>query len=226
MLKEGNRDVAVVIPAYNEGEVIADTVRSLFPDFSLVIVVDDGSRDSTAARAAQAGARVVRHAVNLGQGGALQTGITAALMLPQVHYIVTFDADGQHRPEDAATMTQELRSGRYDVALGTRFAGTKVEAGLAKRMLLKAAVIYTRRDTGLPLTDTHNGLRAMTREFAQGLTITESGMGHASEILNHVAESEARWVEVPVQIRYTEYSKAKGQPMINSVNIMFDRFLR
>ncbi len=223
---EGNPDVAVVVPAYNEAQVIAETVRSLAPLFSLVVVIDDGSRDRTSAEAADAGARVVRHAINLGQGGALATGIEAALRLPEVRYIVTFDADGQHRPEDAATMVHRLRASDLDIALGTRFAGPKVDAGWAKRLLLKVAVFYTRRDTGLPLTDTHNGLRAMTRPFAEDLHITESGMAHASEILNHVADSKAKWVEVPVHIRYTEYSKAKGQPLINSVNILFDRFLR
>lgn len=218
-------DVAVVIPAYNEGQVIADTVRSVLSDFPLVVVVDDGSRDSTSAEALAAGARVVRHPINLGQGGALATGIIAALRIPQVQYLVTFDADGQHRPEDAVEMVQQLRRGDLDVVLGTRFAGTKVEASRAKQLLLKAAVVYTRRDTGLPLTDTHNGLRAMTRDFATGLDITQYGMGHASEILNHIADSGARWAEVPVQIRYTEYSKSKGQPMINAVNIVFDKLM-
>ena len=76
------------------------------------------------------------------------------------------------------------------------------------------------------MTDTHNGLRAMSRGFVEGLNIRERGMGHATEILDHVSKSGARWVEVPVHIRYTDYSKAKGQPMINSVNIIFDSLFR
>ena len=87
-------------------------------------------------------------------------------------------------------------------------------------------VLYTRAETKLPLTDTHNGLRVMSRGFASGLQLRERGMGHATEILEHVADSGARWVEVPVHIRYTDYSKAKGQPMINSVNILFDSLFR
>lgn len=219
-------DVAVVIPAYFEGQVIADTVATVLPTFPLVIVVDDGSTDGTSVQAAAAGGRVIRHAVNLGQGGALATGIKAALMLPQVQYIVTYDADGQHRIDDAAAMVERLRVGDIDVALGNRFAGTEVQAGLAKRLLLKAAVVYTRRDTGLDLHDTHNGLRAMTRAFAAGLDIQENGMGHASEILEHIAHTHARYAEVPVTIRYTDYSRAKGQPILNAVNIMFDKLLR
>jgi glycosyltransferase involved in cell wall biosynthesis len=210
----------------NEATVVAETVASVREHFSLVVLVDDGSTDGTADAAQGAGALVVRHAVNLGQGAALLTGIRAALTLPKAAYIVTFDADGQHRPEDAEALVQRLREGDIDIALGTRFAGSRIEASWLRRSLLKLAVAYTKLDTGLPLTDTHNGLRAMTRAFAEGLEFQDSGMGHASDILSHIADSGARWAEVPVQIRYTEYSKSKGQPMINSVNIMFDRFMR
>ncbi len=219
-------DVAIVIPALNEATVIGEVIRDVRSQFPLVVLVDDGSRDGTGRVARAAGARVVRHGVNLGQGAALRTGIAAALRIPGVQWVVTYDADGQHRPEDAAALIDRARKGDVAVVLGTRFGGSPVEAGLAKRLLLKAAVLYTRAETKLPLTDTHNGLRAMSREFAAGLQLHERGMGHATEILNHVSRSGARWAEVPVQIHYTEYSKAKGQPMINSVNILFDSLFR
>ena len=220
-------DVAAVIPALNEATVIGEVVAGLREaGFPLVIVVDDGSTDGTGEAAIAAGARVVRHGINLGQGASLRTGILAALRIPAVGWIVTFDADGQHLPADAAMMAERAHEGDVDVVLGTRFAGQPVEAGWAKRMLLRAAVLYTRAETKLPLTDTHNGLRVMSRGFASGLQLRERGMGHATEILEHVADSGARWVEVPVHIRYTDYSKAKGQPMINSVNILFDSLFR
>lgn len=219
-------DVAVVIPALNEASVVAQTIASVRDSFGTVILVDDGSTDATAEVARKAGAQVVRHAINLGQGAALSTGITAALSLPPIRIIVTFDADGQHRPQDAEALVARLRRGDIDIALGTRFGGGKVGASPLRRTVLRIAVAYTRFDTGLPLTDTHNGLRAMTRQFATGLEFGDPGMGHASDILDHIATSGSRWAEVPVEIRYTEYSKAKGQPLINSVNIMFDRYLR
>jgi len=223
---QSNTDVAVVIPALNEATVIGDVIGGLRACFPLVLLVDDGSTDGTGEAARAAGALVVRHGINLGQGASLSTGISAALRLPQVQWIVTFDADGQHQPEDAAALVARARAGDVDVVLGTRFGGATVEAGPAKRLLLKAAVLYTRAETKLPLTDTHNGLRAMSRAFASGLHIRDRGMGHATEILEQVASSRARWVEVPVHIRYTDYSKAKGQPMINSVNILFDSLFR
>lgn len=222
-----NADVAVVIPALNEASVIGDVIAGIRAVVPLVILVDDGSQDGTAGVARSAGAVVVRHSVNLGQGAALRTGIAAALRVPRVQWIVTFDADGQHQPEDAAALLARARSGDVDVVLGTRFgSGATVEAGLAKRLLLRAAIVYTRAETKLPLTDTHNGLRVLSRSFAQGLTMRERGMGHATEILEQVARSGVRWAEVPVHIRYTDYSKAKGQPMINSVNILFDSLFR
>ena len=223
---QSNTDVAVVIPALNEAAVIGEVIGGLRASFPLVLLVDDGSTDGTGEAARAAGALVVRHGINLGQGASLSTGISAALRLPQVQWIVTFDADGQHQPEDAAALVARARAGDVDIVLGTRFGGAKVEAGPAKRLLLKAAVLYTRAETKLPLTDTHNGLRAMSRAFASSLHIRDRGMGHATEILEHVADSGARWVEVPVHIRYTDYSKAKGQPMINSVNILFDSLFR
>lgn len=222
-----NGDVALIIPAWNEGTVLGGVVSEARETFPLVLVVDDGSQDSTSQVARRAGAQVIRHAINLGQGAALATGIAGALSLPQVRYLVTFDADGQHQVADAARMVARARQGDVQVVLGTRFAeGGTSEAGAAKRALLKAAVVYTRSTTRLPLTDTHNGLRVFSREFASGLRITERGMGHASQILDHLAASGAPWVELPVHIRYTEYSRAKGQSMTNAVNIVFDSLFR
>jgi glycosyltransferase involved in cell wall biosynthesis len=219
-------EVVVVIPAFNEEPVIGETLKEVRQRFPRVIVVDDGSHDGTARAARAAGAEVVRHAVNLGQGSSLATGLAAALRLDGVRAVVTFDADGQHRVEDAQALVERLAVGDIDIALGTRFAGGSHEASLLRKAVLKIAVAHTRVETGLPLTDTHNGLRAMTLEFAAGLKITDCGMGHASDILSHIATSRARWTEVPVRIRYTEYSRSKGQPLINSVNIMFDRLMR
>lgn len=220
-------DVALVIPALNEALVIEDVISGLLPTFPLVIVVDDGSSDGTGSIARRAGARVVRHPINLGQGAALATGIKAALQLGRVNWIATFDADGQHRVEDLQAMVDRARLGDVDVVLASRFAdGGSSEAGWAKRALLQLAVRYTRMRTGLALTDTHNGLRVMSRRFAASLRIRERGMGHASEILEQLAQSGATWVEVPTHVRYTEYSKAKGQPMTNAVNILFDSMFR
>lgn len=221
-----NRDVAVIVPAHNEQTVLGNVVRDLRTDFPIVVVIDDGSGDDTAEVARESGALVLRHRLNLGQGAALSTGIEFALTMPAVQWLVTFDADGQHRKQDALALMRRAREGDVDVVLGTRFGGEPVEAGMLKRATLKAGTLYTRATTGLALTDTHNGLRALSKGFAESMTLSEHGMGHASEILNQIARTDARWAEVSVRIHYTDYSRAKGQSVVNSVNILVDSLFR
>ncbi len=214
-----NADAYLVIPLYNEGPVIGDVVaaaRSVFPH---IVAVDDGSRDDSALRARDAGAFVVQHPVNLGQGAALQTGIEVALALG-AQYVVTFDADGQHRVEDAAAMVERLRAGEADVVFGSRFLDGRTRPGLLKRVVLRAAIWYSNLSTGVRLTDTHNGLRALNRTAAARLRIRQNRMAHASEIIEQVGGSGLRWVEHPVHILYTDYSRAKGQSVLNAVNIL------
>jgi polyprenyl-phospho-N-acetylgalactosaminyl synthase len=212
----------VLIPLYNEAAVIGDVVRSVRAVFPDVVCIDDGSHDDGYAQAAEAGAVVIRHAVNLGQGAALQTGLIYALRDPDARYFVTFDADGQHRVKDAAAMVDVLRGGEFDVVFGSRFLAADSKLGIGKRLFLRAAVTYSNLSTHVRLTDAHNGLRAFSRRGAQALDIRQDRMAHASEIVTQVGRAKLRWVEHPVQILYTDYSRAKGQSMFNAVNIVVD----
>jgi glycosyltransferase involved in cell wall biosynthesis len=221
-----NRDVWLVIPVYNEEPVIADVIRDARTVFPNVVGVDDGSRDSSAERIRAGGAHLVRHPVNLGQGAALQTGISYALRQPGARYIVTFDADGQHRVDDAERLVAAVRAGEADVALGTRFVGDVQHIPWIKRVILKAVVALSPAARKLRLSDAHNGLRAFNREAASRLRITMNNMAHASEIVAFLANSKLRVVELPVTIQYTEYSRSKGQSVINGVNISFDLLFR
>lgn len=214
-------DVCVIVPMYNEAEVIGDVVRELSKTFSRIVCVDDGSKDATARLAVRAGATVVHHPVNLGQGAALQTGVDYALQ-SGCRFFLTFDADGQHRIEDAVRMIERLREGDLDIVLGSRFLGTELQVPRLRKAVLRAAVVFTRATTGLALTDTHNGLRVMNRRTALALRLRLHGMAHASEILGAVARHRLRYVEVPMTVLYTDYSRAKGQPLLNSVNILAD----
>jgi glycosyltransferase involved in cell wall biosynthesis len=206
------------------GEVIAD-LRSVFDH---VVCVDDGSQDDTAAVALRAGAHLVRHPVNLGQGAAIQTGIEYARSQPGAEVFVTFDADGQHRVKDVMRMIDRLTAEDVDIVVGTRFAdqGVHSEVPVLKRIVLRTAVWLSPRSRRLNLSDAHNGLRVFNRTVAGGLDIAISGMGHASEIVALVDENNWRVTEEPVEILYTDYSKSKGQPLVNGVNIVFDVFLR
>ncbi len=218
------RAVWFVIPAYNEGEKIAAVVSDVVPHGN-VVVIDDGSTDATGDQAHRAGAHVLRHAINRGQGAGLGTGIAYALKEGATH-IVTFDSDGQHRLSDALAMLATLDSGGYDVVLGSRFLGEARNIARTRRLVLKAATLFTNFTTGLKLTDTHNGLRAMSREAAQKIHLRQDRMAHASELLSIIADLNMRYVEVPVTIEYTPYSMRKGQRLGNAARILEDILLQ
>jgi glycosyltransferase involved in cell wall biosynthesis len=216
----------IVIPMYNEASVVGNVIEGLRKEFPHVVCVDDGSSDGSQDVARQAGAVVVQHPVNLGQGAALQTGIEYSLQDPDLDCIVTFDADGQHRVVDALAMADRIRSGEADVVLGSRFLDDRTQLTPLKRLVLRTAAVQSRLSTGMALTDAHNGLRAFSPNVARQINLQQNRMAHASELVHQLAEMKPRWVEHPVEIIYTDYSKAKGQSLLNSVNIVADLFFR
>lgn len=218
-----NTDVWLVVPVYNEGQVIRSVVAQARRVFPNIVCVDDGSKDNSAEEIRASGAHLVRHPVNLGQGAAIQTGVEYARGRPGARYFVTFDADGQHRVEDVQAMVERIRTEPVDIIVGTRFAGqTSTEVPLLKRIVLRTAVMLSPRTRRLGLSDAHNGLRVFDRRVADQLDLTMNGMSHASEFIRLVDQYEWRIAEQPVTIIYSEYSMAKGQSLINGVNILFD----
>jgi glycosyltransferase involved in cell wall biosynthesis len=217
-------DVWVVVPMYNEAKTVGAVVAELRRSFNHVLCVDDGSSDSCARDAAAAGAMVLTHAVNLGQGAALQTGFEYVERRTDAEFCVTFDADGQHRVEDAVRMVEQLRGSDCDLALATRFAGDDSEQQLtnSRRAVLRVAVAFTRLTTRAQITDAHNGLRVIRRSALPRLRLRQPGMAHASELLSLMASGGLKHLEVPVVVRYSDYSRAKGQSNLNAVNILFD----
>jgi len=219
--------VWIIVPAFNEASVIGDVVADLRRTFDHVVCVDDGSRDDTADVALRAGAHVVRHPVNLGQGAAIQTGVEYTRRQPDSTVFVTFDADGQHRVADVLSMIDRMSVGDVDIVVGTRFAaGKATTVPVLKRLILRTAARLSPSSQRLGLTDAHNGLRVFNRTVADHLNLTMSGMSHASEFIQLIVENHWRVTEAPVEILYTEYSRSKGQPLLNGVNIVFDGFLR
>ncbi|SFR95667.1 Glycosyl transferase family 2 [Microbacterium sp. cf046] len=216
----------VVIPLYNEATVIGDVVTGLRPYFANIVCIDDGSSDGSAEVARTAGATVVSHPVNLGQGAALQTGIEYALEHPTAEYIVTFDADGQHRVPDAVGMVAEARHSDLAIVFGSRFLDDRTRPGWMKHVILKTAVWVTNQTTGLRLTDAHNGLRVIRRDAAGRIRLKQDRMAHATEIVLQLGQTRLPWAEYPVELLYTDYSKAKGQSVLNSVNILVDLVVR
>jgi polyprenyl-phospho-N-acetylgalactosaminyl synthase len=217
------KKIFIVIAAYNEEKSIANVIASLTHEgYRNIVVVDDGSADRTYEAASKKGIYVIRHIINRGQGAALKTGIDFSLSRG-ADIIVTFDADGQHVPADIKRIVAPVLSGSADVALGSRFlAGSKTNVSPLRRLYLKLGVLTFLVLYGIRLTDSHNGLRAMSRHAAEAIEIKCDRMEHASEIVDQIKKKRLRYKEVPVEIRYTEYSLKHGQNYLtNSFNILF-----
>jgi glycosyltransferase involved in cell wall biosynthesis len=214
-------DVWVVVPAYNEATVIANVIADIRRFTPNIAVIDDGSRDATAAAAKSAGAAVLRHIINRGQGAALQTGIDYAL-LRGADVIVTFDSDGQHSADDIPALIAPIASSNADIVLGSRFLGTIDSIPPLRRIVLRMGIVFTRLTSGLRITDAHNGLRAFSREAASAIRIRLDRMAHASELMDQIRASGRRYIEVPVHVRYTPYSRDKGQRGWSALRIAFD----
>ena len=219
----GFSDTWLIVPCYNEGTVIFDVLTHARETFPNIVGVNDGSADDSAAQIRAAGAHLVDHPVNLGQGAAIQTGVEYARKQPGAQYFVTFDADGQHQEKDVVRMIERLRTEPLDIIVGTRFAGQETsQVPWIKRAVLKTVVMLSPRTKKLGLTDAHNGLRAFNRKVAEEMNIRMNGMSHASEIVSMIEKHGWRVDEEPVDILYTEYSMSKGQSLINGVNILAD----
>ena len=142
-------------------------------------------------------------------------------------FVIHFDADGQHDPSDIAQLLGPLQKDEADIVFGSRFLEKK-PSGLtaSKKIILKAGRWINYLVTGVLLTDAHNGLRALNKKAIDSIHFHQTGMAHASEILYEVRRKSLRYLEQPVHIIYTDYSKSKGQSLLNSVNILFHLFFK
>ncbi len=218
--------VFIILPSYNEGAVLRQTVESLLPLRHRIVVVDDASDESPRALLAGLPVTLLTHSQNLGQGAALQTGMDYA-RAEGAAAVVHFDADGQHNPQEIAAFLQALDNGA-DVALGSRFLrpGDRRLVPPFKRLFLRVARLVDLCFTGLWLSDSHNGFRALGPRALQKIRLRENRMAHASEILSCIRRSHLRIAEVPTAIHYSQYALQKGQKLSNSLNIVLDLLIR
>jgi glycosyltransferase involved in cell wall biosynthesis len=219
----GTPSTLVIVPAYNEGRAVGATVERLLAAGHRVVVVDDGSRDDTGEIVRALPVVYLRHPVNLGQGAALQTGMTYALR-NGADIAVHFDADGQHDCAQIECLIAPIVNGQADVVFGSRFLRKEdtAQVPLKKRIVLRGGILVSWAMTGVLLSDTHNGFRALSRRALESVQLQENGFAHATEILQRVREAGLRYTEVPITVSYTEYSQLKGQRLSGSLSILFD----
>jgi glycosyltransferase involved in cell wall biosynthesis len=210
--------IICVIPAWNEAKNIAKVVSGAKAYVDEVLVVDDCSKDETAALAAAAGASVLRHPINRGQGAALQTGNDYALS-HGADIIVHFDADDQFLASEISDMVEPIKNGRADIVFGSRFLGKKANFPFTKKYLIyPLAQLFTRLFLGVRLSDPQNGFRAMNRSAAETIRIFNREMAHNSEIQIKAFQNKLRIAEVPITVVYHEF----GQKLSGGFKVIKD----
>ncbi len=229
---EGMNESAIVfvIPAFNEEKVVYQTIKPICQAGYRVVCIDDGSGDSTAQLSHEAGAYVIKHMINSGQGASLQTGVQFILQSPrefaQVDYVVTFDADGQHSLADLEAFVSAFeKDPDLDIVLGSRFLSSNFMGSRLKSYILKSMAYISKYTLGIKLTDRHNGYRVIRKSRLALFHIKSPGYEHADEFIHLISKHNLKYREVATSVQYTDYSIAKGQPVINGVKILFDRLI-
>jgi glycosyltransferase involved in cell wall biosynthesis len=214
--------IICVIPAFNEAKNILTVINLVKPLVSEVIVVDDCSQDETALLATSAGATVLRHVINRGQGAALRTGTQAALD-HGAEIIVHFDADNQFRAEEIPDLVAPIMGGQADAVLGSRFLTKKSNLPPVKKIIIHPlARLVNRLFFNIRLTDPQSGFRALSRLVAKKIKIENDGMAHCSEILYQLFKNKFRVVEVPITVTYHRY----GQKFSGGLKIIKDLLIQ
>ena len=202
--------IYIVIPAYNEASVIEETINEIQKaGYENIIVVDDGSTDKTSEKVQRTGVISLRHKINRGKGAAAKTGIEAAKLL-KADLIVTMDGDGQHNPKDILKLTTPILEKKYDVVLGSRLMNPQ---GMPWYKILhnKFGNFITWYLFGLWVTDSQSGFRAYSRHAAEKINTQADRYEYDSEIIREIYIYKLRFTEVPITVRYTEYSMGKTQ---------------
>ncbi|VVB99062.1 UDP-N-acetylglucosamine--dolichyl-phosphate N-acetylglucosaminyltransferase [uncultured archaeon] len=199
--------LVITIPAYNEqgtiSRVIAEIPEKIAGvDSTEVLVIDDGSTDSTGKEAKKAGAKVIRNMENCGLAFTFSRGMKTALEIG-ADIIVNTDADFQYNQKQIPALVKPIIEGNADIVLGSRFAGSIEFMPLQNRLGNLSVSFIMRTITGLPLTDTQTGFRAFSREAALRINVF-SDYTYTQETILEAHEKRLRVTEVPVDFRKRE----------------------
>jgi polyprenyl-phospho-N-acetylgalactosaminyl synthase len=220
-----NKSIFFIIPCYNEAKVIRNTVTEVLEKGYSVVIVDDCSKDGSKKQLAGLPVYYLRHRVNLGQGAALQTGIDFAKR-KGAKYFVTFDADGQHDCNDIPGMLEFLEKENADIVFGSRFLpGSKTNVSRSRSFALNMGRYINFLVSGIMLSDSFNGLRLLSGKAVENIRLTENRMAHPAELMMLTAVKKLKYVEYPVSIHYSDYSKSKGLKNRDGIKILAEIFL-
>ena len=212
-------NLVAIIPAYNEEKALADVIGKTFEHVDEVIVVDDGSSDKTSEVAIEAGARVIKHSVNLGKGEALKSGFKA---VGDDLIIITIDGDGQHNPSEIPDLVRPIIEDGADLVNGSRYMnGPEENTPAYRRVGQKVLDIATNISAGTKVTDSQSGFRAFSPKSKNVFRFKDTGFGIESEMLVDAAEAGLKIVEVPITVRYDLDGSTKD-PITHGVGVLFN----
>lgn len=218
--------IYIVIPAFNEAGSIGKVIKDLLScGYTNIIVIDDGSSDETAGIVEDFNVFLIKHPVNMGPGAAIKTGIDFAL-LKNADIIVTFDADGQHLAKDIYGLAKPIITNKAEITLGNRFLNNSSKVPIFKKIILKAGAMLMFLMYGILSSDSHNGLKAISRSAASRIDIKSNGWEYCSEIIEEIMLKKIKYQEVPVTVKYSDYSIKKGQKIYNSFYIFSKMFVK
>jgi polyprenyl-phospho-N-acetylgalactosaminyl synthase len=223
---EKQKKIYIVIPTFNEAGSIEKVIDDLFYyGYEKIVVVDDASTDKTSETVKTFNVFLIKHPVNMGPGAAIKTGIDFAL-LDGADIIVTFDADGQHLAKDIHDLVWPIISNKADITLGNRFLNKTSKVPIFKTIILKAGALLMFLMYGILSSDSHNGLKAISRSAALKIDIRSNGWEYCSEVIEEIMLKKIKYQEVPVTVKYTDYSIKKGQKIYNSFYIFSKMFIK
>jgi len=198
--------IVAAIPCFNEDRAIGSMVIKTKKYVDRVIIIDDGSTDTTAEVACEAGAAVCQHAHNKGYGAAIRSALQQGIQLG-ADILVIIDGDGQHDPAEIPKRIKPLLDGEADVVIGSRFLGSTTRPPFYRRLGQHTLTAATNLGSGQKLSDSQSGFRAYSAKALKELNLAESGMSVSSEIQFAISKSGLKVAEVPIEVSYLGESK-------------------
>jgi len=206
------KKIFLVLPVYNEEKIIQKTLEEIkSTGYKNIITVDDGSKDNSHEKIKSFDKNIValKHKLNRGKGAATKTGIEAAKLLG-AEIIVTIDSDGQHDPKDIKSLTDPIIKGECQVALGSRLKNRETMPPI-KKFYNWIGNMVTWNLTGLWVTDSQSGFRAYSIEAANQIDTRGDRYEYESEVIREIRLNNLTYKEIPIEVRYTDYSMGKPE---------------
>lgn len=214
--------VLVILPAYNEAEVITEVIADIKRVLDCpVLVVDDGSTDETYQRVKAANIPVLRHPINRGAGAACMTGIAFA-RLKNYSCIAFMDADGQHIAEDLVPLFHRLQETQADLVIGSRFLSKNKQIPVIRRFYNQIANTLTNTFCQGRYSDTQSGFRLLGENAIAKINLHQDDFSYCSEMIIHAEQEGLKIEECPISVRYTPYSMRKGQDFQVGIKTAFN----